>query len=94
VVGAIFDRLKGKAKRDEDAGEGASNSPSKKKNKQRCKDSLVAAIDHKGGRKPTVGTPNHFEKLLEGPCPNLAFLVRHLYKDCSLMKQFLSGGSN
>ena len=31
AVGAIFDRLKGKAKRDEDAGEGASNHPSKKK---------------------------------------------------------------
>ena len=36
VVGAIFDCLKGKAKRDEDAGEGASNHPNKKKNKQRC----------------------------------------------------------
>ena len=33
AVGAIFDRLKGKAKRDEDAGEGTSNHPSKKKNK-------------------------------------------------------------
>ena len=34
AVGVIFDRLKGKAKRDEDAGEGASNCPNKKKNKQ------------------------------------------------------------
>ena len=34
VVGAIFDHLKGKAKRDEDTGEGASNHPNKKKNKQ------------------------------------------------------------
>ena len=34
AVGAIFDRLKGKAKRDEDASEGASNRPNKKKNKQ------------------------------------------------------------
>ena len=33
VVRAIFYRLKGKAKQDEDAGEGASNRPSKKKNK-------------------------------------------------------------
>ena len=33
AVGAIFDRPKGKAKRDEDAGEGASNRPNKKKNK-------------------------------------------------------------
>ena len=34
AVRAIFDRLKGKAKQDEDADEGASNSPIKKKNKQ------------------------------------------------------------
>ena len=34
AVGAIFDRLMGKAKWDKDAGEGASNRPSKKKNKQ------------------------------------------------------------
>jgi len=36
MVGAIFDHPKGKAKRDEDAGECASNHPNKKKNKQWC----------------------------------------------------------
>ena len=81
-------------KRDEDAYEGASNRPNKKKNKQRCEGSLVAAADRKGGRKLIEGTPNHFEKLLEGPCPNHAFPIKHLYKDCGLMKRFLSGGSN
>ena len=40
------------------------------------------------------GTSNHFEKLLEGPCLNHAFPVKHLYKDCGLMKWFLSRGSN
>ena len=40
------------------------------------------------------GTPDHFEKLLEGPCSNHAFPVKHLYKNCVLMKRFLSGGSN
>ena len=54
----------------------------------------MAAADRRGGRKPTEGTPNHFEKLLEGPCPNHAFPVKHLYKDCALMKRFLSGVSN
>ena len=33
AVGEIFDRPKGKAKRDEDTGEGTSNRPNKKKNK-------------------------------------------------------------
>ena len=94
AVGAIFDRRKGKAKRDEDAGEGASNRPVKKKNKQWCEGPLMATADHKGAQKPTEGTSDHFEKLLEGPCPNHAFPVKHLYKDCGLMKQFLSGGFN
>jgi len=65
AVRAIFDRLKGKAKQDEDAVEGATNHPSKKKNKQRREGSLVAAVGHKGGQKPVEGTLEHFEKLLE-----------------------------
>ena len=95
VVRAIFDHLDGKERRDEGIGEGASNRSAKTKNKNQWhEDSLVAAIDRKGGRKPMEGTPNHFKKLLEGPCPNHAFLVKHLLKDCSLMRWFLSGGSN
>ena len=54
----------------------------------------MAAADRKGGRKPTEGTLNHFEKLLEGSCPNHAFSIKHLLKDFSLMRWFLSGGSN
>ena len=50
AVGAIFDRLEGKARRDEGAGEGASNRSAKRKNKkQRHKGSLMAAVDRKGG---------------------------------------------
>jgi hypothetical protein len=69
--------LKLKAKRDEDADEGASNRPHKKKNKQRRGGSLVATAHRKG-------TLNHFERLLEGPCLNHVFPVEHLYKDGSL----------
>jgi hypothetical protein len=53
----------------------------------------VTATEQKGGWAPTEGTPDHFEKLLKGPCLNHAFSVKHLYKDCALMKRFLSGGS-
>ena len=90
----IFNCLKGKAKRDEDTGEGTSNRPIKKKNKQRREGSLMATADRKRGQKPTEGTPDHFEKLLEGPCPNHAFPVKHLYKDYGLIKRFLSRGIN
>ena len=95
MVGAIFDRLEGKVRRDEGADEGTSNRSAKRKNKKQwCVDSLVAVVDRKGGRKPTEGTPNHFEKLLKGPCLIHAFPVKHLLKDCSLMRWFLFGGSN
>ena len=45
----IFDSPKSKAKWDEDIGEGTSNRPNKKKNKQRHEGSLVATTDRKGG---------------------------------------------
>jgi hypothetical protein len=53
----------------------------------------MAAAKRKGKKTPAEGTPDHFEKMLEGPCQNHAFPVKHLYKDCSLMKRFLPGGS-
>ena len=68
--------------------------PTRKKNKRRREGSLVATTDRKGGRKPIDGTLDHFKKLLEGPCPNHAFPIKHLYKDYVLMKRFLSKGSN
>ena len=52
AIGVIFDCLKGKAKQDEDAGEGASNCPNKKKNKQWREGLLVATADRKGCWKP------------------------------------------
>ena len=89
----IFDRSRGKAKRDEDADKGLSNRLNKKKNQRGHGGSLVATAKRKAGRASTKGTPDHFDKLLEGPCPNHTFPVKHLYKDCALMKHFLSGGS-
>jgi hypothetical protein len=90
AVRAIFDRSRGKVKREEDTSEGGSNCSKKKnKNRQRHDDSLNAAVERKGKRVSTEGTPDHFQKLLEGTCPNHAFPVKHLYKDCGLMKKFL-----
>ena len=93
AVGAIFDRSRGKAKRDEDADEGPSDHLNKKKNLKGRWGSLVATAERKAGRAPVEGTPDHFNKLLEGPCPNHAFPIKHMYKDCSLMKRFFTGGS-
>jgi hypothetical protein len=83
VVGVIFDHAKGKAKRNESVGKGTSNHPGK--NKSNNGGSLVAVA--------TGETLDHFKKMLEKPCPNHTFPVKHLYKDCALLKKYLSGGS-
>jgi len=41
----------------------------------------------------TEGTLDHFDKLLKGACPNHTFPVKHMYKVCSLIKRFFTGGS-
>jgi hypothetical protein len=94
AIGAIFDRARAKAKRDEDADKGASNcSKKKKRNKKWSEDLLVITTERKGKKTSAEGAQNHFEKLLEGPSPNHAYPVKHLYKDYGLMKKFLSEGA-
>ena len=74
AVEAIFDHSDSKVRRDEDTGEGASNHPTKRKNKKQWRDnSLMAAADRKGGWKPVEGTPNHFEKNARGAMPKPRF---------------------
>jgi hypothetical protein len=53
----------------------------------------VAATECKGKKASTEGTLDHFRKMLKGPCLNHAYPVKHAYKDCGLMKKFLSGGT-
>jgi hypothetical protein len=53
----------------------------------------VAIAERKGKKLSTEGTPDHFEKMLEGPCPNHAYPIKHAYKDYGLMKKFLFKGS-
>jgi hypothetical protein len=65
----------------------------KKRGKQRSRDLLVAAAEPKGKKAPAEGNPDHFKKMLEGPFPNHTFPIKHAYKDCGLMKKFLSEGS-
>ncbi|KAF8652000.1 hypothetical protein HU200_062940 [Digitaria exilis] len=48
--------------------------------------------DRPQGRRPNEGqTPDYFEQLLEGPCPNHATPVKHKYRECGLMRKFLKG---
>ena len=49
---------------------------------------MVTAADHVG-KQPQQGQPNHFDKLMESPCTNYTYPIKHLYKDYELLKRFL-----
>ena len=49
---------------------------------------MVATADHTG-KQPQQGLPDHFNELMESPCTNQAYPVKHLYKDYELLKRFL-----
>jgi hypothetical protein len=90
---------RGKSVATSDAGEGTSSRSKrrKKQGKRRRRDdedNFVAVADKKkGGAKPpkTPPTKDHFEKLLEQPCPNHDTPVKHKMKDCNLMKKWVKG---
>jgi len=53
---------------------------------------LVAVAD-RTGKQPQQGLSDHFDKLMDSPCTNHAYPVKHPYKDCELLKRFLQQAS-
>jgi hypothetical protein len=51
---------------------------------------LVVAASQKGGKTPAKDAIDHFKKLFEAPCSNHHYPVQHTYKDCRLVRKFLS----
>ena len=49
---------------------------------------LVATADH-AGTQPQQDPPGHFHELMESPCTNHAYAVKHHYKDYELLKHLL-----
>ena len=49
---------------------------------------MVATVDHTG-KQPQQDLSAHFHELMESPCTNHAYPVKHLYKDCKLLKRLL-----
>ena len=83
-------RGKGKAKhQDQDKGPSTQRGKKNRKDRRRSVNSaLVATADHTG-KQPQQDLPGHFNELMESLCTNHAYLVKHLYKDCELLKCFL-----
>jgi len=82
AVGTIFDRSKGKAKRDEEVDEGPSNRSKKKnKGKQRRETFLVAVADRKGG------TPLKKRDIYIYACRSfyIYMQMQHVYKITNLL---------
>jgi hypothetical protein len=75
VVGVIFDHSKGKAKRDDDTDKGASNQRA-----GRCHRS-------RGEEGPQVEGDDHFEEMLEAPCPNRWYAIKYAYKEVPRQKE-------
>jgi hypothetical protein len=94
TVGAIFDHHRQKVKRDKEPDGGSRGRPNKrKKDKRRRDEMLVATMGQKRKRPPTEEATDHFEKLLEAPCSNHRYPVRRAYKDCGLLRKFMSKGT-
>ena len=49
---------------------------------------MVATANHTG-KQLQQDLPDHFNELIESSCTNNAYPVKHLYKDCELLKRIL-----
>jgi hypothetical protein len=80
-----------------DHGEGTSSRFKKKKNDKRRRDNnFVAAVEHKASRpKSNLNKPaptrDHFKKLLDASCPHHEVPVKHMLRECRLMKNYVKG---
>ena len=91
-VGAVFNRGrdKGKAKRvDQDKGPSTQRGKKNKKDRRRSDNTMMVAAANRMGKQPQQGLPDHFNKLMDSPCTNHAYPIKHLYKDYQLLKCLL-----
>jgi hypothetical protein len=68
----------------------------KKYDKRRRDDNLVAAVERKtshpkGNLTKNAPSKDHFERLLDVPCPHHEVPVKHSLRDCRLMKNYVNG---
>jgi hypothetical protein len=98
AVAATLNTPQGKGKQVVDHGEGTSSRFKKKKknDKRRRDDNFVAGVERKMSRpkgNPTKPAPSkdHFERLLDAPCPHHEVPVKHTLRECRLMKNYVNG---
>jgi hypothetical protein len=97
AVVATLNTPQGKGKQVVDHGEGTSSRFKKKKknDKRRRDDNFVAAVERKTLRpkgnptRPAL-SKDHFERLLDAPCPHHEVLVKHSLRECRLMNNYVN----
>jgi hypothetical protein len=101
AVATTLNTPQGKGKQVLNQGEGTSSHSRKKKkkkkkknDKQRRDDNFVAAVERKASRpKGNAAKPapsrDHFEKLLDAPCPHHEAPVKHTLRECRFMKSYV-----
>jgi hypothetical protein len=97
AAAAMLNTPQGKGKQVVDHGEEASSRFKKKKknDKHRRYDNLVAAVERntsrpKGNPAKLVPSKDHFERILDAPCPHHEVPARHSLKDCRLIKNYVN----
>jgi hypothetical protein len=97
AVVATLNTPQGKGKQVVDHGEGTSSRFKKKKNdKRRHDDNFVAAVERKashpkGNQAKPPPSRDHFERLLDVPCPHHEVPIKHTLRECRLMKNYVKG---
>jgi hypothetical protein len=98
AVAATLNTPHGNGKQVVDHEEGTSSHFKKKKknDKRCCDDNFVMAVERKASRpkgNPAKPAPSrdHFEKLLDAPCPHHEVPVKHTLRECRLMKNYVKG---
>jgi hypothetical protein len=97
AVAVTLNTPQGKEKQVVDHGEGTSSRKKKKKNNKRHRDdNFVAVVECKASRpKGNQGklalTRDHFEKLLDAPCPHHEVPIKHTPRECRLMSTLKRG---
>ena len=81
---------KGKAKcQDQDEDPSTQKGKKNRKDRRRPANSALVAMADLTGKQPQQGLSDHFNELMESPCTNHAYTVKHLYKDYELLKRLL-----
>jgi hypothetical protein len=97
AVAVTLNTLPGKGKQVVDHSEGTSSRFKKKKKNDKCcrDDNFVATAESKTSRpkgNPTKPAPSkdHFKRLLDTSCPHHEVPVKHMLRECRLMKNYVN----